>query len=352
MRDTNRSDRSGSLDGALRQVRFEKLMRVSVDVNVDQLIEGELGRWLADQSGMRRAAKEQAKSRWIWSGGLTACVLVYAWFVSGWGMPIILFLTLTLSIAAGAWGYMPIANASEAIKVGINSAIARSFGLSYTAQVEPGAEFKLARTYGLLPQYTRRHTEDRWFGALEGHDFSLYEAHLEVRRGSGKNKRWETVFQGAVLDVEFGRSFGSTTLLQRAGTHRKWFGLGGSKDHVSFGGHRLDLVDQVHPAFEDAFGVYSDDQVEARVLVHPSYIEHLIALERAFRGDQLRALFHKGSVIIAVESERLFESGSVDESGDRKRVREAAEQFTALAKLAIAINQTERGRSLDTRATG
>lgn len=320
-----------------------------MQVDVDQLMDGELGRWLTDQSGMRRAARQQAQSRWMWSGGLLACVLAYAWFVSGWSWPFSVFLTIALSIGAGAWGYMPIANASNAIKVGINTAIARSFGLSYAAELEPGAEFKLARTYGLLPHYNRRHTEDRWFGALEGHDFSLYEAHLEVRRGSGKNKRWETVFRGALLEVEFGRSFGSTTLLQRAGTHRKWFGLGGSRDHVSFKGHRLDLVDQVHPAFEDAFGVYSDDQVEARVLVHPSYIEHLIALERAFKGDQLRALFHRGRVIIAVESERLFESGSVDESGDRERVREAAEQFTALAKLAIAINQTERGRSLDTR---
>lgn len=316
-------------------------------VDVDQLMKGELGQWLAEQSTMRETALSKAKSRWLWSGALALAALGFVWFVKDWSTPFTLFLTGVAAMAVGIWGYFPIAEATKTIKVGINSAIARSLGVAYSHDVEPGAEFEQARAYGLLPSYHRRDLEDRWFGALQGHDFSLYEAHLEQRRGSGKNKRWVTVFRGAVIEIEFGRGFQSTTLLQRAGTHRKWLGLGGAKDAVSFSGHQLSLVDQVHPDFEDTFGVYSDDQVESRVLVHPSYIEHLLALETAFKGDKLRALFHQGRVIVAVESKRLFESGALDSSGDRERVAEAAEQFTALARLALAINQTDRGRALN-----
>jgi hypothetical protein len=145
----------------------------------------------------------------------------------------------------------------------------------------------------------------------------------------------------------FGRAFHSTTLLQRAGRHRKWLGLGGASDHVSFDGHRLDRVDHVHPAFGEVFALYSDDQVDARVLVHPTYVEHLLQLESAFAAKELRALFAHGAVIIAVEGDNLFESGAMDAASDRARAEEATRQFAALAGLALAINQNERGRVLD-----
>ena len=237
-----------------------------------------------------------------------------------------------------------IAEAKRTIKVGINSAIAASHGVEYSHEVEPGAEFEGAKRYGLVPSHDRSEFEDRWFGALEGHAFNLYEAHLEERRGAGKNQRWETVFRGVIIQMAFGRPFRSTTLLKRAGEHRKWFGLGSAKDTVTFEGHRLDFVDQVHPAFADVFGLFSDDQVEARVLVHPSYVEHLLKLERAFGAKELRALFIAGQVIITVEGSNLFESGTMEASEDRMRVEEAAAQFAALAALALAINQNERGR--------
>ena len=118
------------------------------------------------------------------------------------------------------------------------------------------------------------------------------------------------------------------------------------KDQVRFRGHELSIVDQVHPSFEDVFDVYTDDQVEARVIVHPSFVEHLLAIEAAFEGDAVRAAFKEGKVIIAVESGNLFESGSLDSAGDHARAQEAAEQFASLAKLALAINQTERGQAM------
>jgi hypothetical protein len=120
---------------------------------------------------------------------------------------------------------------------------------------------------------------------------------------------------------------------------------------VSFDGHRLDKVDQVHPAFGEVFALFSDDQVDARVLVHPGYVEHLLRLESAFGAKELRALFRAGEVIIAVEGRNLFESGAIDASGDHARAEEAARQFSALAGLALAINQNERGRVLKPRSS-
>ncbi|AOL94594.1 DUF3137 domain-containing protein [Porphyrobacter sp. LM 6] len=312
--------------------------------DVDGLMQGALGNWLAGQAEMRDGAKAKAYSRWTWGAVVLLPVLAFLWFGPALSGQLKMIVSLGGIGLAGYWGYRPIAEATRAIKIGINSAIAQSFGVSYEHDVEPGAEFAASKTYGLVPSYDRSNFEDRWFGTLEGHAFNLYEAHLEEQRGSGKNRRWVTVFRGVIIQMGFGRRFQSTTLLQRAGAHRKWLGLGGVKDSVNFDGHRLDRVDQVHPAFEEVFSLYSDDQVEARVLVHPVYVEHLLRLERAFGGKELRALFAGGEVILAVEGRDMFESGSIDASSDRVRVAEASEQFAALADLALAINQNERGR--------
>jgi hypothetical protein len=312
---------------------------------INTLMQGQLGEWLAGQAEMRAAAKSKASSRWVWGAALLLPALAFLWF--GPALPSMLKTVITFggAIAATAWGYQPIADAKRAIKIGINSAIATSFGVAYEHDAEPGPEFEAAKTYDLVPNYDRSNFEDRWFGTLEGHDFNLYEARLEERRGSGKNQRWVTVFSGVIIRMSFGRPFRTTTLLQRAGKHRKWLGLGGASDSVTFDGHRLNRVDQVHPAFAEVFALFSDDQVEARVLVHPSYVEHLLRLESAFGAKELRALFRQGEVVIAVEGRDLFESGSMDARNDRARAEEAAEHFSALAGLALAINQNERGRA-------
>lgn len=311
---------------------------------IDGPNEGVLGQWLASQQDMRSAAKAKAASRWTRGAAGLMPVLAFFWFAPVVPRDIAMFASLGGAALVGFWGYQPIAAAMKTIKIGINSAIAQSFGVSYAHDVEPGAEFGAARTYGLLPDHDRAAFEDYWHGALEGHPFGLYEAQLEEQRGSGKNRRWVTVFRGVIIRMAFGRDFRSTTLLERAGKHRTWLGLGGASEHVSFESHRLDRVDQVHPAFGETFALYSDDRVEARVLVHPAYVEHLLRLEDAFEAKELRALFKAGEVVIAVESDNLFESGAMDPATDRIRAERTAAQFSALAGLALAINQNDRGR--------
>jgi len=314
--------------------------------DIDRLMASGLEEWLAGQASMREGARSKAAWRAVWSAVVLLPLLAFLWFappVPAGAAGVVTF----LGLFAALWLVLkPILDASHAIKVGINSAIAASYGLAFDARAEPGGEFQAARTYGLVPSFDRSRFEDLWHGTLEGHAFALYEACLEEERGSGKNRTYVTVFRGPVIRMGFGRPFRSTTLLQRAGKHRGWLGLGGARDHVSFNGHRLDRVDQVHPAFADVFALYSDDQVEARVLVHPAYVEHLLALESAFDAKELRALFTDGEVVLVLETGALFESGGMSAASDRERAARAAAQFGALARLALAINQNARGRAL------
>jgi len=305
--------------------------------DVDTLLAGPLGQWLERQAALRAEARAKSNRRFMIAAaiGIPAVGAALA-FAEGW----VEFVAFAALAAGAAWGYAPRARAIKETKRGINAAIADSLGLAYADEFEPGHGFELAKTYQMVPNHDRASFDDLWSGDLAGRAFTLHEAHLEERRGSGKNRRWVTVFRGAILTVDFDRDFHGTTLVQRSGKHRKLFG--GQKDSVTFDGHQLDCVDMVHPDFADVFSVWSDDQVEARYLVHPRYIERLIELEQAFGGQNVRCLFKGGEVAIAVESGNMFESGSLDASKDRELVQKTCDQFMSMVGLCEALNEPAR----------
>lgn len=305
--------------------------------DVDSLLAGPLGQWLEQQALVRAEAKAKSNRRFMIAAaiGIPAVLLSLA-FLEGW----VEFVAFAALAAGAAWGYAPRAKAIKETKRGINQAIAEALGLTFADDCEPSHAFELAKTYRMVPSHDRDSFEDMWSGEVGGRSFILHEAHLEERRGSGKNRRWVTVFRGAILTIAFDRSFHGTTLLERDKKHRKFFG--GEKDYVEFGGHRLDCADMVHPEFEDMFSVWTDDQVEARYLVHPRYIERLIEVERAFGGQNVRALFKGGELSIVIESGDMFESGSLDPKQDRERVETCVNQFMSLVELAASLNEPAR----------
>jgi len=311
--------------------------------DIEALIAGPLGQWLDEQTLVREKARELSHSRWWKAAMIGGPLLLFLWILTPAWFQFNGFVTMAVGAAGFAWGQMPRSKAIKDVKVGINQAIARALELDYQLEVEPGSGFEISRRYELVPGYDRSRFEDLWHGDIAGRSFSLHEAHLKERRGSGKNRRYVTVFRGAILTIGFTRRFHGTTLIEREGRHRKLLGLGGRKDSVKFDGHQLDYVDLVHPDFEDAFDVFSDDQVEARYIVHPEYVERLIAVQKAFTGKDIRALFSKGELVIVVETENMFESGSLNAADDRSRIQRTVEQFASLADLAMTLNEPERG---------
>jgi hypothetical protein len=305
--------------------------------DIDTLMAGPLGAWLREQEVARETAKKQTSGRRF-------KVLLF-------GLPALAFLWILLPVEIGAkfalsamilalgfgWAEMPKIKAVKKVKIGINEAIAGALGFEYEHDCEASQAFSLCETYSLVPNYDRSSFEDRWSGMLGGMPFAVHEAKLEERRGSGKNRRWVTVFRGVIMQVGFDRKFHGTTVLVEDRAHSGFFG--GRKDSVTLGGQQLDHVEMVHPEFEDAFDIYSNDQVEARYIVHPTYVERLIALENAYQGEDICTLFHQGDLVVALKANNMFESGSIEASDDRARIAQTIDQFVRLAELAAVLNE-------------
>lgn len=311
--------------------------------NAAELMAGPLGQWLESQSAVREAAKEQASDRVFKAGIVALPLLALFWILVPVDFGFKLFVSLFAGAALWFWTQGPIREAVRTVKIGINEAIADALELKYVHDLEPGRGFENAKIFKMLPSHDRGSFEDGWSGHYDGHYFVLHEAHLEERRGSGKNRRWVTVFRGAILTMGLARNAYGTTLVQRAGKHNRFFG--GVKDEVKLGGKVLGHVDMVHPELEDVFDIFSTDQVEARYLVHPTYVERLISIEQAFDGDDICCLFSEGELTVVINGGNMFESGSIDAADDRYRLEKTIDQFARLADLAKSLNEPGRGHS-------
>lgn len=304
------------------------------------LMAGPLGAWLESQNAERAAVK--AKAARIWQIGLgLACALAVAVILFGGEFGTAL--QFGFFVGVGGFGLAELAKRPmlNKLKGGINGAIAGALGLEYAVDVEPGKVFARAEQFEMLPSYDNSHFADLWWGLVGGRPFAMHEAKLTEQRGSGKSRRTVTVFEGQIMSIGFNRRFGATTLLEPDGQRRKFL-IGSEKEQATVGGVAMERIDMVHPDFENRFTLWSNDQVEARYIAHPEYLERLLAVETAFAGEDIRALFHEGDLLIVLKTGDLFESGSLDAGDDHALLEKAIEQFTALAELAMRLNEKPR----------
>lgn len=310
-------------------------------LDADALLAGELGQWLATQGDARAQAKRTARRRIVLSVLLAIAVALVAFSLTRNAELTIYPAAGILGLGAG-WAHAAKAPIMRAIKDRMNGKIAAALELNYSHDCQPGHEYDRAKQFDLLPSYDREAFEDRWWGHVGDVPFAVYEAHLQQWQGSGKNRRLVTVFRGSIMTIAFQRRFHGTTLVERSGTRITFFGL---RDSISPGGVKLDRVSMVDPRFAEDFWVWTTDPVEAHYLVHPQYVERLVAIEQAFRGQKIRALFQGGELLIVLDSGNMFETGTLDASQDRDLLATCIAQFSSLANLAVQLNERPRGSS-------
>ena len=151
----------------------------------------------------------------------------------------------------------------------------------------------------------------------------------------GKNgPYWVTVFRGQLLRVSFPKKFLGVTVVRRDS------GLFNFFHHF---GNKLQRVGLEDPKFEREFEVYASDQVEARELIHPVFMERLLTLEKAYDGKRMRCAFQDGDLLLAVEGRDRFEVGSMFRPlADPKRVRTVVDDIAEILRLVDSMLTVER----------
>jgi xanthosine utilization system XapX-like protein len=173
----------------------------------------------------------------------------------------------------------------------------------------------------LLPRHDRVKFEDQMRGEVHGANFTFCEAHLETRHTDSKGRtHWSTSFRGVLLEIDFHKDFyGRTIVLKDAGM----FNAKKRKDMK-----RVGLED---PVFEKMFEAYSTDQVEARTLLTPPFMQRLVDLKNQVSGKNIQFGFWERKLFIAVVAPNQFEAGSMFKPlVDQKRIQKILDEIGAI----------------------
>lgn len=202
--------------------------------------------------------------------------------------------------------------------------LADALGLSYDPDADAYGVARL-QELALLPEFEQSNYQDQFTGSEQGCAFRLYEARMQVKRGSGNTEHWITVFNGQIILIDFPKPFVGTTVINR---------------HSLFGARHpgLERIHLESGQFERSFECYGSDQVGARELVHPVFMERLNGLEAALGGKRLRCAFDGGKLMVIVEGGDLFDIVKVfRQIPDRDAVRRGVEGIDHLLKLIRVI---------------
>jgi hypothetical protein len=247
---------------------------------------------------------------------------------------------VVLGLIAGgglyAWGSNDITKLAKETKLMLIDPISSEFGMAYDLRPPAPGEINRFLGLGLVPSWDRASYEDMLSGKRADAPFQFFEAHLEERRTTTDSKgrtrtTWVTVFKGQCLSVKFPKDFKGVTKVYRDMGAFNWLAKIGVKEP------RVKLED---PVFEKAFEVYGTDQIEARYILTPDFMERLLGLERTFQGKQLRCGFAGGEMLLAVAGKNLLEAGSMHRRmDDLGRVKEMLHDFAAIFLLIDAMSQ-------------
>jgi hypothetical protein len=207
------------------------------------------------------------------------------------------FLVIMTVVLALAIGYAPLASVAKKAKIGVIQALCEPLGVSYNPDGRDAPAWDDFLRLRLLPHPEDKTFKDFFTGRRGPVDFALCEATLT--QGSGKNRR--TVFSGQLFCLSSPRRLTATTVCLR---NTGWF-----KTFECPQG--LKAVGLEDPRFNQHFAVFGSDQVEAREILTPPFMEQLDELETAYAGGHIRCAFDQAQLLIALEGPNKFEIGSM-----------------------------------------
>lgn len=189
------------------------------------------------------------------------------------------------------------------------------------------------RDLSILPSYDEEKREDEVSGSLTEVDFWLQETKLVRVTRTKKSTKRTTVFKGLLCHFDFHKNFMGTTI--------------GKKDYSAIGnffadaftsGERVKLED---PDFEDKFQVYATDQIEARYLLTPGFMQRLLDLLNASFIKNIQFAFDDGKLFMSLESSKKFFEGGDNELDDPEYVLNIIRDISLVFDIVKTLNLTQ-----------
>ena len=200
-------------------------------------------------------------------------------------------------------------------------------GFSY--QFGGGIDLATISKSKLLPSYHMRISDDCFSGTYKKVDIKVSEEHLKRIEHSDKSSSEITIFQGVIVVLTVNKKFdGQTIVVNDEGIFNSITRF----NMIINGRENIRLEDSV---FEKEFEVYSTNQIEARYLLTPAFMERILKLRQAYKSKRIEFSFFDDKLFIAISLKKdMFESASLFHSClDRKPIDETFNQILSIIEI-------------------
>ncbi len=176
---------------------------------------------------------------------------------------------------------------------------------------------------GMIDRYNSVSYDDSFTGIYKDINYEICETSFYYKTGTGKNSSTRTVFKGVMIKLDMNKSFTGNTVI-RPDT-LKHASPAANLKHTT-------LEDVV---FEKKFDVFTDDEVEARYLITPSFMERLNNMKTAFSADRVSCAFYDKYLLVGLHTSKdLFSLCSlIKPVNDSKQFFTMFEEILSIIKL-------------------
>jgi hypothetical protein len=175
---------------------------------------------------------------------------------------------------------------------------------------------------------------DYFKGKIGDVDFQFSELLCQYTSGSGKNRTTHTAFRGFFFVGDFHRDFYFRTTIEPDTAENLLGILGRGLQRIGNSLGEQKLVDLENPEFEKLFVVKSSDQIEARYILTPAFMEKLVFFRNKV-GNPLHLCFVNGKMFLAVNTNHdYFEPKLFGNIIDRKDLMKFLEMLHLLFGVA------------------
>ena len=293
----------------------------------------EIEPWMTDQRDKQSKARRFA----LIVGGLGLVGLPIAiwlfFFLLGWETWAIIVVAL-YAIAVGGLALWPLIQLQGEIKAFLVGKVCKYFGFDFN-EAATGSGFDQFENSGLLPSYDRRKLEDEIRGEHSGIPFDLVECRLEDRQTDSKGRtRYVEIYHGILFRFNFPKEFSGQTLVTKDSGR-----IGNFFKGIRKKGERVKLED---PRFEKQFEVWGTDQIEARYLLTPTFMERVVDLAESMGEKRVELCFNGNRLLISIHvSKDHFEGGGIFTSvTDKRRVEDLINEICKIFDIIDTLKLT------------
>ncbi len=346
-----------------------------------------------DYQELEEKRKPYLLSFWLRALMLAAAIAVYMYLVSviegaqhfldenDWLSEVLLFVFLLWCV----YIWQPVENYKEDTKKLVMNKILSFWG-DLTYKTCPGAAHSLPvlKQSRLFGNFNRRDYDDCFEGSYNGVKIAVSEQELRDVRGSGKNRRDVQIFKGILISLAMPKKFHGQTVVHAKGRGAVLAAavialfavvIGAAismevfekRDVLPFviffplsvflmcGGFwiikdwfnkrkKMQQVALEDVVFDKHWKVESTDQIEARYVLTPAFMERMLAMKKRFKGRKIEFSFWNNKVLIAVHTGKdMFETTSLFTPAlDYRKVQEVVAQFWAVFSVVDVLLKGEQ----------